>query len=163
MMIRKAAMEDMPAILKVYEAARAYMVRTGNPTQWGTTEPRRELLEEDICRGQLYAMCGEDGAIHAAFAFVMGEDPTYAVIEEGDWTSDEPYGTIHRLGSDGTLRGVVPACFAFCRTIIPCIRVDTHHDNLTMQHQVEKCGFRRCGVVHVYDGTPRIAYQYTDF
>lgn len=28
-----------------------------------------------------------------------------------------------------------------------------------MQHILEKNGFARCGIIHVADGTPRIAYQ----
>ena len=28
-----------------------------------------------------------------------------------------------------------------------------------MQHLLEKNGFTRCGIIHVADGTPRIAYQ----
>lgn len=39
------------------------------------------------------------------------------------------------------------------------IRVDTHKDNLVMQHILEKRGFRRCGIIYVKDGTERIAYQ----
>lgn len=39
------------------------------------------------------------------------------------------------------------------------IRVDTHKDNLVMQHILKKRGFRRCGIIYVKDGTERIAYQ----
>ena len=28
-----------------------------------------------------------------------------------------------------------------------------------MQHLLEENGFTRCGIIHVEDGTPRIAYQ----
>ena len=37
--------------------------------------------------------------------------------------------------------------------------VDTHADNKVMQHLLESEGFTRCGIIHVEDGTPRIAYQ----
>ena len=36
-----------------------------------------------------------------------------------------------------------------------CIR-DSNH---TMQRLIEGAGFRRCGVIYVEDGSPRIAYQ----
>ena len=39
------------------------------------------------------------------------------------------------------------------------LRADTHADNKIMQHLLEKNGFTRCGIIHVADGTPRIAYQ----
>ena len=39
------------------------------------------------------------------------------------------------------------------------LRADTHADNKIMQHLLEENGFTRCGIIHVEDGTPRIAYQ----
>lgn len=158
-MIRKAQKEDLPALQKVYEAAKAYMDASGNPNQWAVGYPG-PVLEEDLAKDQLYVVCGEDGTIHAGFVFALGDDPTYAVIENGAWTGEGPYGTIHRVGSDGTLKGVVPQCLNFCKGIIHYIRADTHHDNKTMQHQLEKCGFKPCGIIHVADGSPRIAYEY---
>jgi hypothetical protein len=32
---------------------------------------------------------------------MIGKDPTYAVIENGNWLNDEPYGVIHRIASNG--------------------------------------------------------------
>ena len=28
------------------------------------------------------------------------------------------------------------------------------------QHVIEKCGFKRCGIIYVSNGTPRIAYEW---
>jgi RimJ/RimL family protein N-acetyltransferase len=39
------------------------------------------------------------------------------------------------------------------------IRVDTHHDNATMQHVITKAGFSRRGIIYLADGDPRIAYE----
>lgn len=158
-MIEKATKTDLPAILNVYKAAKAYMVASGNPTQWEEGYPDC-VLDRDIEEGNLYVLRGADGAIHAAFAFILGPEPDYAVIEEGSWTSSEPYGTIHRLGSDGAMGGVFSLCLDYCKGIISYIRADTHHDNKTMQHLLEKHGFRRRGIVHIYDGSPRIAYEF---
>ena len=34
----------------------------------------------------------------ATFVFIIGEDPTYDIIENGAWIDNErPYGTIHRM------------------------------------------------------------------
>jgi len=160
-MIRRAVLEDMPAIEPIYAHARAYMKATGNPTQWGDDYPAREQLEADIAAERLYLICAEDGVPHAAFALVAGEEPAYAHIE-GTWLHDGPYATIHRMASDGTLRGCTGACIAFCRTMAPDLRADTHENNKTMQHLLEKHGFVRCGLVNLdlRDGdTRRIAYQ----
>lgn len=158
-MIRKAEKTDLDAILKVYRAAKAYMVASGNPTQWEEGYPDC-VLDRDIEGGNLYVLCDKTGAVHAAFAFILGEEPDYAVIEEGSWTSSAPYGTIHRLGSDGAVKGVFTQCLDFCKGLSPYIRADTHHDNKTMQHLFEKHGFTRRGVIRIYDGSPRIAYEY---
>ena len=70
-----------------------------------------------------------------------------------------PYGTIHRLASAGDRRGVASEVIAWCLEHCESLRADTHADNKIMQHLLEKNGFVRCGIIHVADGTPRIAYQ----
>lgn len=158
-MIRPAEPGDLDALLAVYASARAYMCLHGNPSQWGDDYPSPALLEEDIRRGRLYVDADERGAVHGAFAFLPGDDPTYARIEGGSWLSDAPYGVIHRVASDGRMPGVFHRCAAFCRARCANLRIDTHHDNHTMQRLIEGAGFRRCGVIYVEDGSPRIAYQ----
>lgn len=159
-MIRLAQTGDLDRIMDIYSAARAFMRRSGNPTQWGDHHPPRDMLEQDIAQQHLYVWL-EDGVIHGVFAFVLGDDPSYAHIEDGNWLNDEPYGTIHRIASSGETRGVFAQCLAFCRGLHGNIRIDTHHDNLVMQQLVTRHGFVRCGIVYVSDGSPRIAYQYT--
>ena len=155
--VRPAAPGDLPALAEIYRAARAFMAAHGNPTQWGTTDPRPELLRQDIAQEQLYVLC-EGGTPHAAFALVPGADPTYAVID-GAWLSDEPYATIHRLGSDGTCHGVFATALAFAAARQPHLRIDTHADNHIMQKLIARAGFRCCGIIRVADGSPRLAYE----
>lgn len=159
MKIRKALPEDLNSILKIYETAREYMRKSGNPTQWGTNKPHKELLVDDIRKGELYVGEGDDGNVHFVFAFILGEDPTYSYIENGKWLSNAPYGTIHRIASDGVVSGVVKTAVDFCKKTITNLRIDTHENNKTMQHVVEKLGFVKCGIIYIDDGTPRIAYQ----
>ena len=160
-MIRLAETKDLDAIEKVYDAARAYMAASGNPHQWGDSGyPHRDLLEEDIEQRHLYVI-EESGAVHAVFAFLFGDDPTYAYIENGQWPNQKPYGTIHRIASDGRIKGMFTKAFDFCRSQIDEIRIDTHHDNKTMQYVVTKHGFVRCGIIYLENGDPRIAYQYS--
>ena len=158
-MIRLAGQEDMEQILEIYSAAREYMVRSGNPTQWAGGYPARELLEEDIRRGQLYVDQGEEG-IHGAFVFFIGEDPCYRVIQGGAWLKEGTYGVIHRVAGDGAVRGVFARCLAFCQARADHLRIDTHEDNLAMQHLVLKHGFKYCGIIHTDDGSPRLAYEW---
>ena len=159
MIIRRAEKRDLVSILRVYETAREYMRQSGNPDQWGTDKPQRKLLEDDIKKGELFVGESDDGEIHFVFAFILGADPTYSYIEDGEWLSDEPYGTIHRIASDGTVSGVVKMAVEYCQKTIPNLRIDTHEKNKTMQHVVKKLGFTRCGIIYLEDGSPRIAYQ----
>ena len=46
-MIRHAAVQDVPAILRIYDAARAFMRRTGNLTQWSGGYPSEEIVHAD--------------------------------------------------------------------------------------------------------------------
>ncbi len=155
--IRQAEAGDLDRILEIYACARAFMAENGNPNQWGKTNPPKERLVEDIRQGNLYAVAN-GRKICGVFAFFLGEDPTYREIFEGAWLSAAPYGTIHRIASDGS-GGIFPAVLVWCKKRIPHIRIDTHHDNTVMQHVVEKAGFQRCGIIYIADGTPRIAYE----
>lgn len=158
MKIRLAAADDLPALLEIYETARRFMAANGNPTQWPKGYIHREMLEADIARQVLY-VCEDETGIQGAFLFDLGPDPTYAVIEDGKWPSDASYHVIHRVASAGRAKGVLGQILAWAAQRAAVLRMDTHADNLPMQHLLEKYGFVRCGIITVEDGTPRIAYQ----
>lgn len=158
-MIRFAEYKDLDTIMNLYAAARKYMADNGNATQWPETYPGRELLQKDIREKQLFVDV-EQNEIHGVFAFILGRDETYLHIEDGSWKNEDPYGTIHRVAGDGTVKGVFSRCLDFCRKKSSNLRIDTHENNHTMRHLIEKNGFERCGIIFVQDETPRIAYQY---
>ena len=155
--IRKALSEDLPRIEEIYAYARKFMAENGNPNQWGNITPRTSMLEDDIEKGNLYVLV-HDHVIHGVFYFYIGPDPTYGIIEDGQWRSDMPYGTIHRIAGDGS-GGVLAAAVAFGKQKINHLRIDTHEDNKIMQRAVVKYGFQRCGIIHLANGSPRIAYD----
>jgi len=113
MTIRNALQKDFDDILRIYARAREYMKRNGNPTQWRENFPPETLINDDIREKRNYVV-EADGGIHGVFAFILGDDPTYARIE-GAWKSDAPYGTIHRIASDGEVKGVFAAAIAIAR------------------------------------------------
>lgn len=155
--VRHAGPTDFSRILEIYEGARKFMAENGNPTQWGKTNPPAERLEKDIEERSLYVV--EDGSgIHGVFYYAVGADPTYGVIEDGNWTQDAPYGTIHRIASDGT-GGILCTAVAFAKSRCPYVRIDTHENNRVMHGALKKLGFRRCGIIYIADGTQRIAYD----
>lgn len=157
--IRKAEKQDLPRIHEIYAAARQFMRDNGNYAQWGEGDRPEELLEDDIQQGNLYVLEGDEAQIHAVFVFVEGPDPVYLHIEQGSWRSEAEYAAVHRVASDGMVRNVLGQIMDYCRAQIPHLRIDTHEDNKVMQHVLEKCGFVRCGIVYMPDGSPRIAYE----
>ena len=159
-MIRKAVKADLDGIMEIYEAAKKFMCENGNPTQWPKGYPSPELISEDIENGCQYVICAEDSVIHACFGLFVGEDATYSYIE-GKWIDDSPYAAIHRVASDGKLKGVFHSAFEFASGMHSHIRIDTHDDNTVMQNAILKCGFEYCGTIYAENGTPRRAYEWT--
>lgn len=159
MQVRPTRAEDLDTVMRIYARAKQYMADTGNATQWKEGYPSKELIEADMAKHQSF-VCEEDGQVHGVFAFILGEDPTYRVIEGGAWKNDKPYGTIHRIASDGEAKGIFAACLQFCLGRADNVRADTHENNHTMQHLLEKHGFDRCGIIYLADGRPRLAYHY---
>ena len=155
--IRKTTPEDLNDVERIFERARRFMKENGNPTQWKDDRPSLELVKEDITSGSSYVVT-DDGKIVATFAFIIGTEPTYLEID-GAWLDDDPYGTIHRIASDGSVKGIFAEVLEFCEKKGVDIRIDTHKDNRPMLHVIEKSGFTRCGIIIVDDGTERIAFQ----
>lgn len=108
MEIRKTTLQDADTVLDVFAAAKRYMRANGNASQWGDEYPDRSIVTYDIACGSSYVML-ENGEIVGTFALFLGEDESYRVIEDGTWHLDQPYGTIHRLASNGKARGGMPA------------------------------------------------------
>ena len=67
-MIRKTLDTDIPAVMTIYDAARAFMRAHGNATQWPEGTPSSEQLAADIAAGGSY-VCEVDGRVVATFAF----------------------------------------------------------------------------------------------
>lgn len=163
MQIRTATAADLDDLARIYAAARRFMAENGNPTQWGDGRPTAAEIAETVEQSACLVGVDEHDVPHFAFSLYSEADPTYATIE-GAWPNDAPYLTIHRVASDGVLHGVFAAIVAFAReraaaTDVANVRVDTHEDNKPMQHLIAKAGFAYCGVIHLADGDPRLAYQ----
>jgi hypothetical protein len=159
MTIRPTTYADIDALMAIFAHARAHMAADGNSTQWGDGYPAREQLESDIQRGVSYVV-EHNGQPCATFVFIIGEDPTYAYIEDGQWLDDTLlYGTIHRIASNGEQRGIFHTVLHWCSAQCSNIRIDTHQDNARMIHLIEQAQFTRCGIIYTRDNSPRIAYQ----
>lgn len=157
--IREAFCQDLPEIMRCYEMAREFMRKNGNTFQWTNGYPSKEFVKREIENGHQFVGVDSKGKIVMTFSFILGIDPTYLKISDGEWLNDKPYGTIHRLASDGTMSGILKQCVEYCLYLCDNIRLDTHEVNEPMKTAVTGLGFIECGSIVCQDGTPRIAYH----
>lgn len=157
--VRRATKSDFEEIKRIYAFAREFMKENGNPSQWNNTYPPDELIKSDI-ENEISYVISQNGKIGGVFVFFPDKDPIYDYIEDGNWLSSLPYGTIHRVASDSSIKGVVGIALEFAKKTTENIRIDTHTDNKVMQHVLEKNGFKRCGIIYLENGEKRIGYQF---
>lgn len=162
MLIRLSTENDFERMMEIYAGAREFMARQGNPHQWGDSAwPPPELIHRDIASGHSY-VCEAAGRVVGTFYFIAGPDiePTYRVIEDGAWLDDSPYGVIHRLAGDGSIRGIARFCLDWAYGQCGHLRVDTTAENAPMIKILQESGFVRCGVIRVArDGSARLAFE----
>ena len=155
--VRKAEYDDRSTVLTLYENARKFMAAHGNASQWGKQDPAPSVIDRDIREENLYLLYDEKG-IHGVFAFLIFEDPTYRVIEKGNWNWNCTYGVIHRVAGDGS-GGILKSAVSYAEQLIPCLRIDTHEKNLPMQRAILREGFSYCGIIYTSKGDQRLAYD----
>lgn len=154
MNIRLANTSDTNRIFEIYEYARAYMKAHGNPNQWGDNRPEKSLTKDDIKNQRCYVM-EDEGHIFACFVFTIGFEKEY----EAKFPSNDKYGVIHRVASDGSKRGIVEQIVDFAKGKVNLLRIDTHEDNKIMQKVIERQNFKRLGIIYLKDKSPRILYE----
>lgn len=157
MEIKLTNLNDLDEVLKIYEIARAYMVDTNNPNQWKNTHPLKEDIIYDI-QNKRHFKIENNGSIVGVFTLIYGVDETYNYIE-GAWLNDNDYIVVHKLASSQKEHGILLRIINYLKQFSKDIRIDTHHENMVMQHLLAKYGFKRCGIIYLKNKEPRIAYQ----
>ena len=161
--VRSARPEDVDGyIMKMIDDACDYMQKNGID-QWQKGYPSRDMILNDIEHENGYVI-ETNGHPVAYSAFIYGKDPTYSAIE-GNWPDDLPYATSHRtvVAKEYKGMGLVGRFFDFFASDaadkgVSELRCDTHKDNRSMRRALEKNGYTECGIIHLADGSPRIAY-----
>lgn len=163
---RETTPQDLPAIMQMVAAAQAWFKAEGID-QWQDGYPTQTIFESDLMARTSYVGVQEGRVVLTGCLSFAGE-PTYAQIEQGAWLNEAPYGVVHRLVVEPSLRGkrLAEAFFRFtfaeCRRRgIANLRVDTHRQNRPMQRLLERLGFRPCGRIYLASGAARDAYQIT--
>ena len=167
MTVREARATDLTYIMSLIDEAREYF-RCAMIPQWQGEYPSRELIADDIARGEFY-VCEESGSIMGACAIVSGVERDYINIYEGSWKNDRDYISVHRIAVGARYKGKGVAASLIDRAVararecgVRDIRCDTHRDNLSMRRMLEKNGFENRGIIYLSeDGAERVAYQMT--
>jgi hypothetical protein len=160
MIIQHASETDLLKLRELYDIAKRTMNRIGNQNQWKPGEPYSTELLEYIKKEELYLVL-EGQELVGAFVFFLGGEPSYDIIEAGTWPNDLPYGTIHRIASNGKVKGILQEIFSWTEAQTRNLRIDTHRENAIMNYLLPKYGFHRCGIIHLKNGEERIAYAKT--
>ena len=157
--IREARPTDMAEIMKVMDAAKRIMRQSGNMHQWSDSYPSETAIMADMERNGGYVIEDSDKIV-GYFAFLPSPEPTYSKIYDGEWLDDtQPYHVVHRIASYPDVHGIFNNIMDFCFSHDKNIRIDTHHDNKIMQHNILKHGFTYCGIIYLLTGDKRLAYQ----
>ena len=157
--VREAKPADMAEIMKVMEAAKKIMRQSGNMHQWGEGYPSEAIIFSDMEKHGGFVI-EEEGRIVGYFAFLPSPEPTYSKIYNGRWLDDTlPYHVVHRIASYPDVHGIFNSVMDYSFSHDSNIRIDTHKDNTIMQHNIEKHGFKYCGIIYIVNGDERLAYQ----
>ncbi|MCC4344631.1 GNAT family N-acetyltransferase [Limosilactobacillus reuteri] len=165
--LRRAQLQDLPAIMKIIDDAKELLKKNGSP-QWQNGYPNQETLTQDIAMQTNWVLIN-DNKVAATATLQLTPEPTYRNITQGQWQQpDEPYATIHRVAISSNYRGQGLSKLLFSNLLtvgqmqgIKNFRVDTHRSNKAMQHIAENFNFKKRGIIKVNDQNDpeRLAYE----
>lgn len=152
MLMRRAQIEDFNAIEQIIFEGKELLAQQGI-NQWQTGYPNAESLMNDILNGWTVVL-EENGEILGTAAVIPGLDKSYENLD-GQWLSDGPYLSIHRVAVSNHHhgRGLAQQLFENIFNAVEqfsdvvSIRIDTNVANFGMQHVIKKSGFIETGRV----------------
>ncbi len=167
MEFRRTEAADVPALLALFAEARETIAALGID-QWQDGYPDRDTVLGDVKNGVSWIAVSE-GRIAGTLACIGSGEPTYDVIEDGEWLTgngNRAYLAVHRVAVAVRCRGtgVSGAMMDFAaqrarEAGFGSVRIDTHEGNAVMRRMLEKNGFLPCGIIHLQNGDRRVAYE----
>lgn len=177
--MRPATVDDVPAIVATLEAGRALLAADGIDQWQDGAGLDVDLVTSDVARGwgRVFLIGGQ---VAATAALIDEPEPAYDQVVEGAWQTrgdaatpagvTSPYATIHRVAVAPAFRGMHVAQRFYARLIEEArargfaeIRVDTHADNVRMQHVIASAGFTRACTVLVGNNPKDLRWAYQLF
>ena len=147
---------------KAKESKEITYLKNNDIDQWQDGYPNEETIEKDIENNEAYVL-EEDGVILGTCMVTIHGEPAYNRIE-GKWILNCPYICVHRIAVDNEYKGKGLASTILDQVVAMypdyhSVRMDTHHDNLSMQSFLTKYGFKYCGEITLKSGALRRAYE----
>ncbi|ETY74654.1 GNAT family N-acetyltransferase [Lactiplantibacillus fabifermentans] len=153
MYFKQATLDDLDTIIDILSDGRNQLAEAG-VNQWQGDYPSRKQITADIMQGAAYLFNADDNATVGAVAVVPSPDATYDTADATWLNTTDPYVVIHRVAIHSSHAGHGYATQLFEKIIahitkehpeIKSIRIDTHTDNMAMQHLIAKMNFERVG------------------
>lgn len=161
MILRPTKIEDISRVIDIINQAKTYF-KNNDIDQWQDGYPNEETIEKDIENNEAYVL-EEDGVILGTCMVTIHGETAYNRIE-GKWILNCPYICVHRIAVDNEYKGKGLASTILDQVVAMypdyhSVRMDTHHDNLSMQSFLTKYGFKYCGEITLKSGALRRAYE----
>ena len=158
----KAQIKDIDLIMTFINDAKEFLKSKG-VDQWQGEYPNRQSIVDDISKGIGYLISDGKAAVGYCCVDFGGESAYDDLI--GAWLSCGNYAVLHRLTVSREYRskGFADKAFSLAEKLtaeegVFSIKIDTHEDNKTMRHLLEKNGYTYCGKV-TYPQGDRIAFE----
>ena len=150
MILRPTKIEDISRVIDIINQAKTYF-KNNDIDQWQDGYPNEETIEKDIENNEAYVL-EEDGVILGTCMVTI------------QWILNCPYICVHRIAVDNEYKGKGLASTILDQVVAMypdyhSVRMDTHHDNLSMQSFLTKYGFKYCGEITLKSGALRRAYE----
>ncbi|NVY96413.1 GNAT family N-acetyltransferase [Lactobacillus sp. DCY120] len=164
--VRKVRAAELKTVVRIINEAKQ-VLQSRNVDLWQKGYPDQTVLKDDIARQIAYFLICDEQIVGVAALEDQGE-AHYEQLIEGSWSKDskEQYAVIHRVaicqGHQG--EGLASTFIQHLLSVAAVadfkdIRIDTHVDNVPMQHVILKNGFQQCGRLEDSLHTPCFAYQ----
>ena len=146
--LRQAKLDDLPRIIDIIDSAKKTLKDRG-VDQWQQGYPNKEILEQDIQEGISFVLM-LNGRVVGSAALQQGYDKNYQDMNSGAWDddSDVTYSIIHRIAIEADHQGEHLSAALIQQLMTMSyylgyrdVRIDTHPDNLVMQHIITSNGF----------------------
>ncbi|MEZ3576748.1 MAG: GNAT family N-acetyltransferase [Muribaculaceae bacterium] len=161
MYLRKAHIEDMEDVMRVFSQARLAQRRAGF-RQWEDGYPSIDVLKSDIDRAIGFIL--DDNGKTAGYIAIAAYDDEYNRHPEL-WDVGKDYAVFHRIALSDDYRGKKLSGILFdlaeshaLRTGAAFVRIDTGLENKPMQHILSKRGYINLGRCDFIWGE-RLAYE----